>query len=284
MAEQGTEVSLLGKIAGYTEILSKDPRSTVFVPLSEAYRKMKMLDDAIEVASKGVAALPHYAPGFIALARAQAERGLVSEAAQAFEIVLKLEDENLQGLKGLARVRMMQGRIDDAQGILIKAKSLAPDDPQINSMLGSFNQGVAGAKTTPAVDAANPAPEPEAPIATATLAEIYVRQGLLRKAYNIYRELHLGDPQNGALQSRMNEIKQLLDYEQGQTTPHPQGGATKEALSAPGAAVATTAILSPTAAILPPPAAGAAAEMTGDVQARLSHWLVSIRRRRQNVR
>lgn len=275
MAEQVPEVSLLGKIAGYTEILSKDPRSTVFVPLSEAYRKMKMLDDAIAVASKGVAALPHYAPGHIALARAQAEHGLIDAAALSFENVLRIEEENLQGIKGLARVRMMQGRIADARTLLAKAKRLAPGDPQIDGMLDSLSHAAPGSDSAlPAGDAVAKH-DAEAPIATATLAEIYVRQGLHRKAYNIYRELSQSDPNNRGLLARMAELKELL---------------AREADGAGGTPVVS-------AATVAPPAVAAKAEATpvaqparsksvasGDVVERLNHWLEVIQRRRHDVR
>lgn len=269
MSGQVAEVSLLGKIAGYTEILSKDPRSTVFVPLSEAYRKMKMLDDAIDVASKGVAALPNYAPGYIALARAQAEHGQVAAAAASFEHVLRLEEENVQGLKGLARVRMMQSRIDDARKLLEKAKRLAPDDPQIDGMLRSLNQGVAQA---PAVVEVERGAEVEAPIATATLAEIYVRQGLHRKAFNIYRELYQADPNNRALSARLNELKVLLAPEADRVVDL-QG-------------VGEGAVVAPLHTVQVAATSSEATTTAGysDAVVRLNRWLELIRRRRQDVR
>ena len=98
--------SLLGKIAGYTEILAKDPRSTIFVQLSEAYRQMGMLDDALEIASKGVRSLPSHAPGFTALGRIQAQRGARGEAVAAFEKAVELDRENLAALKGLASLKL----------------------------------------------------------------------------------------------------------------------------------------------------------------------------------
>jgi len=267
MAELVPEASLLGKIAGYTEILSKDPRSTVFVPLSEAYRKMKMLDDAIEVASRGVAALPNYAPGFIALARAQAEHGMVSEAADAFVNVLKLEEDNIQGLKGLARVRMMQGRIEDARELLARAKNLSPDDPQIDGMLASLHHGASG----PTVDSSDMGIA--TPIATATLAEIYVRQGLLRKAFDIYSELHLVDPNNIAIQSRLNELRALINHDAGATQA--QDNSVLAVTSSATISVATTKI--PSVEEIEVNVA------TEDVHAKFNQWLELIRRRRKNV-
>jgi len=270
MVEKVAEVSLLGKIAGYTEILSKDPRSTVFVPLSEAYRKMKLLDEAIDVANKGVAALPGYAPGFIALARAQAEHGLVKEAVVSFERVLQLEDENLQGIKGLARVRMMVGQVAEARSLLEKAKELAPEDPQIGNMLDSLDH--VDSQANPSGD--EKSHDREAPIATATLAEIYVRQGLYRKAFNIYRELHHADPGNSLLTSRMDEVKRLIEPEEigaiGITTQNTDVAAPPENLAISGEGRT----------------APGSEPLSGEEKAlgMLTLWLSVIQRRRENVR
>ena len=126
MVDGSAEASLIGKIAGYTEILAKDPRSTVFVPLSETYRKLRMFDDAVEVASRGAKVLPTYAPGFVALARALAERGDWQGAAAAFDQTLAIEPANLQGLKGLARARIALRETEAVRGLLFQTELLEP--------------------------------------------------------------------------------------------------------------------------------------------------------------
>ena len=68
MTEQNQQSSLLGKVAAYTEILAKDPDSTIFVSLSEAYRKMGMLDEAKDVAERGLKKNPQFSPAYIVLA------------------------------------------------------------------------------------------------------------------------------------------------------------------------------------------------------------------------
>ena len=75
MTEQNQQSSLLGNIAAYTEILAKDPNSTIFVSLSEAYRKMGMLDDARDVIKRGLINNPEYAPAHIDLARILCQQG-----------------------------------------------------------------------------------------------------------------------------------------------------------------------------------------------------------------
>ena len=48
MTTASTGGSLIGKIGSYLQIVAKDPSSTAFVPLAEAYRQTGLLDDALE--------------------------------------------------------------------------------------------------------------------------------------------------------------------------------------------------------------------------------------------
>jgi len=132
-------VSLLGKIAGFTEILAKDPQSTVFVSLSEAYRQLGMLDDALEIAEKGTRRLPAFSPGFVALGRILAQQGDLGRAGNAFEQALGIEKDSLQALKGLARTRYRQGYLDQARELLLRAEELNPQDPVVQKMLSSLH-------------------------------------------------------------------------------------------------------------------------------------------------
>src|SRR5512133_395386 len=106
------DVSLFGKIAGYIEVLVKDPHSTVFVPLSDAYRKLGLINDAIKAARTGTEQVPTYTPGFVALARLLAESGDLAAAAAAFQQALALEPEHLPALTGMIRIHMLRGEKD----------------------------------------------------------------------------------------------------------------------------------------------------------------------------
>jgi predicted Zn-dependent protease len=45
---------------------------------------------------------------------------------------------------------------------------------------------------------------------TKTLAEIYVRQGHLQEAYDIFKALSERDPSDGDLQNRLKELEEKL--------------------------------------------------------------------------
>lgn len=262
MAALEHTTSMLGKIAGYIEILSRDPHSTAFVPLADAYRQLGLMDYAIEVAQKGVAALPRFSPGFITLGRLQAQRADLAAAEEAFSQAIAIEPDSLPALKGLARVSGMQGDRARARKLLEKARELQPDDATVLKMLAALGpapQGEVKSSATPAKNTDRE--ERDAPIATATIAEIYVKQGLLGKALNVYRDLLKADPGNSALAGRYRELERQIS---GGEAPAPVS------VAAPAAKEDRPVV--------------SAARNEDQVLAELSSWLDAIRDRREDVR
>ena len=58
----------------------RNPSSRVFAPLAEGYRRLKMLDEAFDVASRGVRQHPDFAAGRIAYARVLIEKAAFNDA------------------------------------------------------------------------------------------------------------------------------------------------------------------------------------------------------------
>lgn len=82
-------------IEKYQLLLQKDPRSQVFAPLAEAYRKMGMLEEAFRVAVKGVQYNPNFAGGRIALAKLQMERENIDGATEELLKAVELSPDNI---------------------------------------------------------------------------------------------------------------------------------------------------------------------------------------------
>ncbi len=79
----------------YQLLYEKDPRSKVFAPLAEAYRKMGLLDEAIDLASRGVQDHPHFASGRVALGKCYVQKAQFLEASEQLKIAADLSPENL---------------------------------------------------------------------------------------------------------------------------------------------------------------------------------------------
>jgi tetratricopeptide (TPR) repeat protein len=276
MSTKQPVVSLLGKIAGYTEILAKDPRSTIFVPLCEAYRQMGLLDDALDIALKGVRTLPSFSPGYTVLGRIQAQRGAYEEAIAAFEKVLETDDESLAALRGLARIRLRKGEIEQAGKLLQRVIVLKPDDAAAQKMLAALGKSSSPA-TAPAFKspsnntATAPSPTDSSkiaaePISTPTIAEIYIKQGFPKRAMKVYRDLLNADPHNDLIRQKLIDLKKQID---------------DEALSKPQA----PPLMGPNSVDLSEKPAVGASESAGSngYAEALNNWLDSIRGRREHV-
>lgn len=223
---QNSGGSLISKIGSYLQIISQDPHSTAFVPLAEAYRQVGLLDDALEAARLGTRSLPHFSPGFSTLGRVLGQMGRIDEAMSAFAKALSIDRQSQAALVGLARLHLIRGERDQARKILNEAAEFHPDDEHIRNMVVALDlprpwdklkggkpeevaQDAALQDKAPSVDAepsGETAESSSEAILTATLAEIYVKQGLLDKAVAVYEEILQRDPDNRSVQERLQTL------------------------------------------------------------------------------
>lgn len=213
MAEETLQSALLGKIAAYTEILQKDPKSTIFVSLGEAYRKLGHLDDARQIIEEGLAIHLDFSPAYVVLARTLCQQSEYEASDVAFAKAIELDGNSLAGLVGYARLAALIENVEKARALLFKARSLSPADPVINKFLNSLPP----AQKEPENLSSEPA-EVSAPLISATLADLYLKQSLPDKALEILRELMRNDPNNLELRRRIREAELMLDGDLEQAT------------------------------------------------------------------
>ncbi len=206
------DTSLAGKIAGYSEILAKDPHSTVFVPLSDAYRRAGMPAEAVRVALQGVKALPWFCPGYVALGRAHYKNGNLGEALRAFNKALILDGESLTALKGLARVYLSKNLLGPARQVLERANQLCPENSSVRHMLSQLQSPEKEVEFETEQEAEPSVAEP--PIATVTIAELFVRQGLFSQACQVYRDILQIEPENEEVRQKLSALEWELAGEE----------------------------------------------------------------------
>ena len=178
------------KISGYQKILAQDHKSLVFVPLTECYMQSGLLDDALETALKGTWELPDYSPGFVNLARIYAKRQVPLKATAAYHKAIEIDPSCLDAYKGLARLYREQGELDAATNLLTKAVFLFPEESSLKQMLESLTPTASAPPPAPAAVKSVKEEVGMKPITTATIAGIYIEQGLYDKALDVYRELY----------------------------------------------------------------------------------------------
>lgn len=208
--------NLIGKIGSYLQILSKDPHSTAFVPLAEAYRQIGLLHDALEIARFGTRNLPHFCSGFATMGRILGQMGRFDEAFRAYSRALDIDEESHSALVGLARLHLIRSDRELAREVLHNATQFHPDDETIGSMLTALDlprpwlelprPAVVDPDVALHIDEEQIVDEPVAPIPTATLAEIYVKQGLTGKAITVYQQILQQNPVNISARERLSQL------------------------------------------------------------------------------
>jgi tetratricopeptide (TPR) repeat protein len=131
-------ISFWTDIQRYEDMLAADPNSYCFAPLSELYRKLGLLDDAISVAQKGCALHSDYPGGFFALGAAYFDKGMKGEARQALEQVVALKPDHLQAQKLLGQIFVETGQVELARRALGKIVAEDPDDTESALLLRSI--------------------------------------------------------------------------------------------------------------------------------------------------
>lgn len=79
----------------YQLIYEKDPHSKIFAPLAEAYRRMGLLEEAIDLAERGVKLHPHFASGRVALGKCYAQKEQFQDAVEQLKVAVDLSPENI---------------------------------------------------------------------------------------------------------------------------------------------------------------------------------------------
>lgn len=205
---------MISRISSYLQIVSKDPHSTAFVPLAEAYRQIGLLDDALEAARLGTRMLPNFSPGFATLGRILGQMGRIDEAMSAYARALSIDRQVQSALVGLARLHLVRGERDEARRILREAAAYHPQDEMIENMLIALDlprpwggaPAPEPAVATPETVLPAAAPAGGEPIPTATLAEIYFKQGLIDQAIRVYEEILRVEPENAPAARRLQEL------------------------------------------------------------------------------
>ncbi len=119
------------------------------------------------------------------------------------------------------------------------------------------------------------------PLTTVTLAELYVSQGFLTRALNIYRELVDENPQNQELKNRLRELTQQVDAAEDSSKLANQATAAETQTVTEIESNETVVVTSPMVAPVQMMTTTARPDAAAVEIASLQNWLDNIRRNRQ---
>jgi predicted Zn-dependent protease len=221
---------------GEIEIPSSD--SSLFVREAESLRLQKKYDQAIQTCQEGLKKTPEALSGRLILGRCYLESGRVPEARKELEKVARAVEECLSVYKILAQVYLEEKNVDKAlealrKTLLFPGAEEGPAKKATPLEMGLLHRGSHPPFATPPAlqmeppKAAAPAeiktlpeedPSGKVAIQTDTLAEIYLKQGHLDRAFSVYQDILARDPQNAAAREKFESLKERMAKKERQET------------------------------------------------------------------
>jgi pentatricopeptide repeat protein len=227
----------MDEIELYRQIISKDPCSQAFVYLAEALWESKMYTEAIETCVNGLRLHPHDLRARVILGLSYLRTGELDLAEAELLKAEEMLEINSVTYQALAEIYDQQGDTDQASRYrqlfeaifspaVAKVEAEAAE-PEIESLSGKVEQEDDG-------------------VATVTMAELYVKQGHLEEAIEVYRRILRRNPETEGVVDRLAELKEKLGKAKTARTllliletwqNKLQEGATAESASPPAEAV-----------------------------------------------
>ena len=122
-------------IFDYLKKYQEDPRSRVFAPLAEAYRKAGMLNEAVEIAKEGLRVHPQFIGGRVALARALFDQKNYDDVLDELSNVVREVPDNIVAQRLFAESALILGRITEALGAYKMLMYFNPADHEAERMV-----------------------------------------------------------------------------------------------------------------------------------------------------
>lgn len=126
---------LADAVAVWSAELARAPRSLAFLSLGDELRRRRQLEDALQVALRGLERHPYLADAHDLLARVYVDLGEDGKARDEWEMALQLEPEHLASLKGLGFLAFRRRDLAAADRHLRAAVARDPRDAGLQTAL-----------------------------------------------------------------------------------------------------------------------------------------------------
>jgi tetratricopeptide (TPR) repeat protein len=101
-------------LAKYYNLYKKNPRSRVFAPLAESFRKLGMLDDAFKILKEGIKNHPNYVLGYIVLAHCYFDQEKYDLTYNTLRPIIHQNADNISLQKIFAQACIHLGHLEEA--------------------------------------------------------------------------------------------------------------------------------------------------------------------------
>ncbi|MFG1505419.1 tetratricopeptide repeat protein [Halobacteriovorax sp. ZH5_bin.2] len=217
--------------------MEKDPRSKVFAPLAEIYRKVGMNDDALALLKRGLIHHPNFSAAIIIYGQLLLEKDEVEEAYTILKPQLSINGDNIKFLKLFAQSCFKQNLILEALNTYKRVLFISPKDMEATEFIvkyDNFDSVEDEDLTQKTFDISNLDDEIESwstlslvpqikeepvveeksndepgQIFSHTLVDLYLKQGAKQKAIEVLNSALVENPDDKRIQDRLRELEGL---------------------------------------------------------------------------
>lgn len=188
-----------GDVERLRRLYERNPTSTIFARLADAYLSLGEPDRAIAVCRQGLRYRPSYITGHLVLARAFSDVGDLRAAEEEFQKVLRLDPDNPASIRHLAALAERSGDAERAEAMWCRLRTLDPLNGAIPGRTVPVEEAPAPEDASlspppedPVVEETPPTTTSEFPFVSLTLARLYASQGHRTRAERL---VQLIDPE-----------------------------------------------------------------------------------------
>jgi tetratricopeptide (TPR) repeat protein len=196
-------------------VLESDPASVAFFPLSKVLYSAGAVDEAVGVLERGLSYHPEFVTARLDLAHIYHQIGHDDNAISQLEKIVSLDLYNVEALKELVVILLEQGFKKEALRHLNRLQELDPE----NDLYQEWMEQATGEEPAEKVMVAAETPHPPTTreFNTLTMVDIYMEQGLWKKAGEVCKAIIARNPDNQEAQQKLAEINAELEkIEQGE--------------------------------------------------------------------
>ncbi|MGH7476860.1 MAG: tetratricopeptide repeat protein, partial [Longimicrobiales bacterium] len=127
-------------IQRWSREVARDPGAPAFARLAAVYRRQGRRDAALRVCLRGLQRHPTHLDAHILLGKLYLEAGDRVKASVEWGMVLRLDPDNFDALRGLGFANLEQGDLDNAERLLRRAQEVRPGERTVAAALELLEQ------------------------------------------------------------------------------------------------------------------------------------------------
>jgi tetratricopeptide (TPR) repeat protein len=161
-----------------------------------------MVDKVIQICLDRLKVNPGDWNARLSLGRLYFQKGMLKDAKRELEKVANFISNNIIIYKMLGDIHEKEGNREDAARFYRIFSAYGSEDSEVNGILNSLEK--------PFSKEIEETSDNKVKISTNTIAEIYIKQGHLKRALEIYRDILAVDPENTAIQNKIQDLMERI--------------------------------------------------------------------------